>query len=371
MTMSALLLLAAVAPGFPDWTGFEDTNAIHVDPKCPRYASPSDLRHKASGVVQVMNDATLAEQLKNAAVLGRCAAPEPTIDGWEHTWANLDQFPNHCFLVLSVVGKKPSGTFKTIVEDVAAASFDFSKVPIYMNVAPVGDKPSKRQYPYAFVYGPTGAEPVWQGTVSAATSAEALEAFKKVYDPKREWTYKTGVTEVRGFPSVPKLIESGKYDAAKAALKAGFKNPDPEMAKEAQIVYDAIEQYRGDLVRKIALEAKVEPETAYADILRLMKEFPSEKKKVQAVSAMLKNDKLAQIMGNALLAASAYEAAKEKGDVKASDMKKIQQELLKYFKQMKQCEQDGLAARRENSFQRLMPRIEGAAESIKSETKKK
>ena len=84
---------------------------------------------------------------------------------------------------------------------------------------------------------------------------------------------------------------------ALAKLKAGIADKNPEKAKEAQIMYDAINQFSSDLKQRITLEYRSAPARAYVDARRLFRYFPQEKKALAQVDLYLKNNKTALTLG--------------------------------------------------------------------------
>jgi len=345
MSSFALMLAAAVstaAAGFPDWSGVADKN--WVAGRC--LTSAGDLRHKATIVIQVMNDATLVKQLSTC---GTMPNRMPSTRGNDMVpWEMVTQIPRDSIVLLSVLGKrndtKVKEAFLTVAKD-SQATWSVNGVPTYMNVTLVGDEPTEdRKYPYIYVFGPTGSEPLFKGELTAANNAQAVKAFRDgLAKVDKEWTPKTGVREVKAFPAVPKLLAVGKYAAAQAAVRAAVKNSDPTIATEAQIICDAIDQYRTDLCAQIAAEWAQSPAKAFVDAQVLFKAFPADRKKLQDIDAKMKTDKSVAMMGDMLAKITLWK--REGFEPKPAEVKKIVQDLTKFKKTLKKISDDQTSSR--------------------------
>ena len=152
------------------------------------------------------------------------------------------------------------------------------------------DSTGKR--PFVYVMGPSGKEPLCQGPFNDATIKEANAAIAKAlkeigeWDPKWRPFYGT-VAEPKYNTSLAKALEKGKtakvlpLAPVSKALLADVKSKDPERAKEAQILFDAIEQTRSDLKLRIQLEKGLAPHRAYYDLETLAKYWPAERKRLE------------------------------------------------------------------------------------------
>ena len=83
-------------------------------------------------------------------------------------------------------------------------------------------------------------------------------------------------------------------------IKKGILSKDSDVAKEAQILFDAIEQTRSDLVYRISIETVVCPHRALYDLSLLSRYFPSGKKDVSAYVEKLKANPDAAALGEIL-----------------------------------------------------------------------
>jgi hypothetical protein len=74
-----------------------------------------------------------------------------------------------------------------------------------------------------------------------------------------------------------------------AKIKRAIASKKAEVAKEAQILYDALEQTRSDLVFRIRAEAAACPHRAAYDIQQLLKFWPTEKKRIADYADKIKS----------------------------------------------------------------------------------
>ena len=165
---------------------------------------------------------------------------------------------------------------------------------MYDDVTFTGAPDSAGKRPFVYVMGPEGKEPLCQGELNDAMVKTANAAIAKAKKEIGGWEIKWrqfygNIDEPKFFPVLAKTLEKGKPLAPveKAILKDVVAK-DPEKAKEAQILYDALEQTRSDLVMRIKMEVAACPHRAYYDIQQLVKFWPGEKKRLEAAYAKLK-----------------------------------------------------------------------------------
>ena len=339
----ALVLSSAAAPdpvaeGFVDWTGISPKSYLFGRTLCP-----SDLRQKT--VVYVVVDAAsfTGAKLKDFAPLASLASlPESHVTQWET--AELPRDKIAVFSVRHAAKDTNPVTFaqtfrapKEANESEVAVYLTFGRyqIPFYKNLAPAGEAeiPADK-LPFVAVYAAEGTEPVFtQEKYQPANYAKVREAVRNAKEKEiADWTPPLGIREPQFFKQVPALIAKGK--PAAAALKilaAGIKSKNPEQAKEAQIMYDALNQYGSDLKLRISLEYGSAPARAYYDFQTLIRLFPSEKKKLQAIDQKMKQNKelssLGKIFEKLMLWGRDDFAPKNAGEAK-----KIVQELQKIKK---------------------------------------
>ena len=307
---SAMFLSASgakdpVAEGFLDWTNVEAKNLL-----CGLPITPSDLRQRAV-VLLVADDAWISE--KNISSLAKVAALMPTPNGEGFAWDVMD-LDRSVMAVVSVRNlktgksdfperlKAPKGT----EQDVARQFLNVrnSRLPFYKDLAPAGAAEiAADKLPCVLVYGAASAEPV--AVVENFSDAKMNEVKKAVVAAKKQtsfdWDPVIGVREPQHCKTVPALVAKGKpATAILAAVKSSLKSKDPEVAKEAQTIYDAVNQHGTMLKLRIMCEYAKAPARAYYDYTQLVKLFPSEKKSVAEVAAKLKGSKDVLSLGKML-----------------------------------------------------------------------
>ena len=293
-----------VAEGFPDWQGVSAKNHI-----AGRAICPSDLRHKVTVVIEVEPNEKLQEQLIMAGGLIGVRA----VGGFNENWETLELPRDQIALVSCWGGGKKQeqvlaalkSNDKTASQRLSGLRGDFCS--IYDGVTFTGAPDATGKRPYVYVMGPEGKEPLFKGALNEAAlkdAAAAIEKGKKTiagWDPK--WRPFFGnIAEPKFNTSLAKTLEKGKTAKVASlvpvekALLTDVKSKDAEKAKEAQVLYDALNQTRSDLVLRIRMEAGKCPHRAYYDIQELLKYWPSEKKRVEAAATRIKgNPELEQL----------------------------------------------------------------------------
>ena len=297
-----------VAEGYPDWQGISDKNYI-----MGRQICPSDLRHKATVVV----DIEPGEKLQSQLVLVGKFVEKTGLSRMElgASWETLE-LPRDVVVVVSNRGggrDKDREAIKDALKykgEDQAISTSLSSIrsmgcAMYDDVTFTGAPDSTGKRPFVYVMGPEGKEPLCQGGLNDAMVKTANAAIAKAKKQIAGWEIKWrpfygNVDEPKFFPALAKTLEKGKPLAPveKAILKDVFAK-DPEKAKEAQILYDALNQTRSDLLMRIRMEVSACPHRAYYDVQELLKCWPAEKKRLEPVYAKFKTvpgaEKLAKI----------------------------------------------------------------------------
>ena len=285
-----------VAEGYPAWTGVSAKSYV-----AGREISPSDLRHKVTVVVEIENDEKLRANLVQAA---RFASYGP---GQVFGEFGASEVPRNYIFVLSLRGgngrKKLLATIdpkapenaKGGEEVQALVSLNGNGCSVYEDVTFAGAPDGTEKRPFVYVMGPKGVAPLCQGPL-ATTLADAKEAIAKGrkevdgWDPKWAPFYGT-VPEPKFYPQLAKALAAGKpLDPVAKDILRNVVSKEPEKAVEAQILYDAINQARSDLLLKIKMEMSSSPHQAYADAQRLLRCWPTEKKRVEALLAWLSSN---------------------------------------------------------------------------------
>lgn len=284
-----------VAKGFPGWEGVVERNYIHG-----RMISSSDLRHKAAMVIEIENDDGF---MKSLEAVSNFYFMLPKVDG-HISWDLLsdEDFPRGKILLVSLFGRRwdPARLRELRNDKSVGSKFLRHKVPFYYKACPAGaddGKGPKKKRPYGYVFSPDGEKPLWEGTLDAAGIAAAVEACEAAEKKTIRWKPLTGIEDLSKLPAVEKHIKAGKMKPALAAAEAAIKSKDPEISRQGQIVYDAIEQFKSDLVHRIGLEAYVAPARAYADMKRLVRLFPAERKNIAEFERALARDRQVVVLG--------------------------------------------------------------------------
>ncbi len=289
-----------VAEGFPYWEGLEPRASISG-----RLVTSSDLRHKVAMVIEVDCDGKFKESMLLAA---RFANMNPRPDGhvgWD--MMKDEEFPRDTILLVSVFGKRPSEEMLADIASDKQGAYLVSKppvtlrylTPVYHNVRLGGVDYEKleRKRPYAYVFSHEGGKCVWEGTLDKNSAAAAKKAIAAARGKLPQWKVLTGIEDVSKLPAVAKSIEKGNMKAASAAALAAVRSKDAEISRQGQIVYDAIEQYKNDLVYRILIEANSSPVRALADVQRLVKMFPQEKRRLEEFEGVLTKSRELQSLG--------------------------------------------------------------------------
>ena len=297
-----------VAEGYPDWQGISDKNYI-----MGRQICPSDLRHKATVVV----DIEPGEKLQSQLVLVGKFVEKTGLSRMEFgaSWETLE-LPRDVVVVVSNRGggrDKDREAIKDALKykgEDQAISTSLSSIrsmgcAMYDDVTFTGAPDSTGKRPFVYVMGPDGKEPLCQGGLNDAMVKTANSAIDKAKKQIAGWESKWrpfygNVDEPKFFPVLAKTIEKGKPLApVEKALLKDVVSKDPEKAKEAQVLYDALNQTRSDLVMRIMMEVSACPHRAYYDVQELIKYWPAEKKRLEPVYAKFKAvpgaEKLAKI----------------------------------------------------------------------------
>ena len=293
-----------VAAGFANWTGVTPKN--HV---AGRVIEPSDLRQRVTVVVEMDVDpkdekaTKLGDQLRLTGELAR----NDSFPAGASNWDDLEVLPRKCLIVASLNGActsrqvaQAATTRKDEEAEKNMGSHWVQRSPLafYTDLKLVGGPDNGGKYPYVYVMGPTGTEPVWKGVYSAAVHKEVVRAISKAAGGIGEWTPLTGVAEPQFFKKEAEDLRQGKpVKPVLAKLKGAFADKDEEKAREAQVMYDAVYQYRSDLIARIRCEIGASPARAYVDMQRLFALFPTDKKLLGDLDQRLKANKSAAALG--------------------------------------------------------------------------
>jgi len=257
-----------VAAGYPDWKGLEEKNYVRGRQICA-----ADLRQKIAAVV-VIDAAKAAEHLKLSMGVGRAFGLCDTGTQWETENIRRDFIALYTFS--GATGKKAvldalGGKNEALKEFSGSAS-------IYADVTCEGI-PAPTELPFLYVFGPDGKEPLLAKKVDAKSLAEYSKLLRPQMAKLPKWERFYGsVGEENSFPQLKKALDAGKPLAPLLpALQKACLSPDAAKAKEAQILCDAIDQARSDLICQICFEVGTKTYCAQRDLNLLLKCWPEAK----------------------------------------------------------------------------------------------
>ena len=293
--------------GYLGWEGLTPKNYL-----CGRMLSPSDLRHRA--VVYIVADVAdinfdkLTSLYLHFASIGAVPTPSSAWDSYEIPRSKICVFSvrNAEKMDVAAFNQKIAApkNAEATAQNMFARCYRLGKIPFYKGVKPVGiEEPSADKLPYVAVFGGSGTKPLFEKGGFKADDIKAVrdavsKAVRDLVPSASDWKYPLGIAEPEFYKNAAALIEKGKPSTAVfPILLGGMKSKSPEQAKEAQIMYDALNQYRGELVVRMQLEAGSSPARAYFDFQRLVSLFPSEKKNVDAIAQKLKGNKEVSSLG--------------------------------------------------------------------------
>lgn len=337
-----------VAPGFPAWTGLTAKNYV-----AGRQIEPSDLRHKVTIVVELEMNEKLVDQITEANNLLRHSTVAQSA-GHGDDWANAELMRDVIAAVsLRNATPKDAQAFADIlankerkVADKAALSAFRSLLSqscsVYRDLTFAGAPETEGKRPYAYVFGPTGAEPLAHGPLVAAQK-DLQQAFVKARQTIRGWDDKWrpffgNVPEPQFNTSVKKALEKGRtarkvpLAAVEKALLADVRSSDEAKAREAQVLYDALVQTRSDLILRIGLECSSCPHVAYRDLQTLLKYWPSETRRLGPLAARVTSNGEGVTLGK--MFCKLMDWRDPAFTCKPSEAKKIVVELKKMKKQL-------------------------------------
>ena len=312
-----------VAEGFMDWNGLTQKNWLFG-----RQLTPSDLRHRVVVYVAIDGKKLSRDALINLnGLIDYGAVPAGHTTQWES-----QEMPRNRILVISVFDAPKNLTSDTFKEYLNAKNLDTddaraletyktSLIPVYKDLTPDGaEAVPEEKMPYVAVYGGVGTEDhpaakplgTWNNysfrnkdrflnSKKPDSIASVCRKAQKDLAANLDWKRPLGVREPKFYAKVVADFEKGKpAQGLLNVLRGGIKDKNPEKAKEAQIMFDAILQYKEELKLRIACEIHTAPARAYCDYMTLTKLFPAEKKSLQSFEAKFKGAKEIAQLGKVL-----------------------------------------------------------------------
>jgi len=285
-----------VAEGFPAWTGVSPKNYIYGRV----LASESDLRQRVATVV-IEFDATKSsdqlEKLGTMATMNGYGSAASSETNWETVKLPRD------IMVIYVArngGKEVRELVKAGLKDKAGEIsqgriyLKNSFAPIYENVTFDGAPENGGKLPFVYVMGFDGKEPLLAEAHGPKTTAAIHKVIaaqrKKMAEANLEWRPFYGyVAEPKHFKDIEKALAKGKpLRPVEMKLKKSVTASDAEKAREAQMLYDALEQTKSDYLLVVNNSWINSPHVAAYNMGEVLKYWPEVKKQLSAVAEKLK-----------------------------------------------------------------------------------
>ena len=356
---------APVADGFVKWTGLDTVKGT----KNARLLSPSDLRGRFTVIIDV--DASKApEHIKATLPLQSLAFNPNGHTDWDFTPVKRDVIVIYNLHDIAE-DRLRSHVYEneSLKKEMSARAFNF-----YGCVTFDGAPDCQGERPYVYVMGPEGTEPVYKGKfVKDKTVSEVKDVLAKAAAALPEWRpwygYAGAVNHVKGFDAAV----AGEKGLAPFAmtLKKGIASKDPEVAAEAQRLFDALEQRKADLAYAVSKECKDSPCAALYDIDELTKRFPAMKRDLAEFGAKAQKDhpNIAQLYRHyALFRRCADPAFRAKS---ASEAKKLAGDLEKAKPILTRLGDDPKDVRMQNTALSLLSRLDDVIGELPAKVQEK
>lgn len=260
-----------VAENFPRWSGFDTWLYGSA-----RELTPSDLRGRFAVIVE-LKGAEAVSQFKKTMNLQSLGFNIPFSASFESAFPHSDTI-----VVYNFHGADASIVDKLKGDDEVKKTCGRFAYSFYTGVTFDGAPDPQGGYPFVYVMPPEGMEPLFKDKVKTGseTLKQVSSAIKKARSSLGKWHDWYGyVGEVKYLKTYDAAIASGKTLApVEAQLRKAISSKNPEEAREAQMLYDAIWQKKGDLEYLIKKEAGISPVAAVYDYEELVSRFPAAKK---------------------------------------------------------------------------------------------
>ena len=269
-TKPVKVMEAPVAEGFLRWHGFET-----VLPGSARNLSSSDLRGRFVILVWLKYGDDLQSQFETTMNLQNYG-----FNANHNAIYDFGRPHDDTMVVFNIIGADESfldGLKKDarVKNTLRRMSFNF-----YSGLTFEGVQSDQIDYPYLHVISPEGTAPIFASKAGQDICAKVSKLLKKERALQKKWhDYYGFVDEVKYCKGYDAAIAEGRALAKiEAELRKGIVSSDPEKAKESQMLYDAIEQRKGDLEFFIRKESAASPAAAIDDYGELISRFPDMKK---------------------------------------------------------------------------------------------
>lgn len=344
-----------VAEGYPAWTGVTPKNYIAGRV----LGSNADLRQRVATVVVEFDAAKSAEQLEKTGKLSALNGVSAVVGHGGRNWEGV-QIPRGVMVIYVAYNAKGHEAVlaglksKDPQKDLGLQALAQGKAPVYEGVTFEGAPTNGGKFPFVYVMGYEGKEPLVKEEFGAKTEAAINKAIaeqkKKLAEADLKWRPFYGyVAEPKHFHDIEKALAKNKpLDAVEAKLLKSVKAADAEKAKEAQMLYDGLEQTKGDMMFLAQCSFASSPHVAAYTIDRLMKCWPKTKKQMSDVVERIKANAGAQPM------IRMYSKIMEWSDPNftcknAAEAKKIVAELNKMKKTLEPMKEDAKNINIQNS----------------------
>ena len=289
-----------VAGDFPKWTGVLPKNYL-----CGRkLESGSELRHRITLVIEFDADKAL-EQLCKTGPLGNHNGISPIVGHGEQDWTDM-MLPRDVMVVFVARNiKKAEQVTDVLTPKTCTSNPDLgpalaSRAPVYRDVTFDGAPDNGGKFPFVYIMGRDGKTPLLKEHYSDKTPENVFRVIgaerKKMTDAGIAWRPFYGfVAEPKRFKDIGTALDKGKpLDAIEAKLQKAIASTDPEEAREAQMLYDALVQTRCDYILLLRYSWKESPHAAAYNMDVVTRCWPKVKKDLTAVADGLKSYVAAQ-----------------------------------------------------------------------------
>jgi len=291
-----------VAEGYPAWTGITPKNYIAGRV----LQSNADLRQRVATVVVEFDATKTAEQFEKAGTLADLIGLRSVVGHGSENWETL-LLPRDVMVIFVAYNAKSHETVlegKKVKDSLdkhpGLLALSANSAPIYEGVTFDGAPSNGGKFPFVYVMGYEGKEPllkeeVNEKTVSAVKKVIAAQR-KKMAEAELKWRPFYGyVAEPKYFHDIEKALAKGKpLDVVEEKLKKSVKSGEAERAKEAQMLYDGLAQTRSDMMFFVKCAVSSSPHVAAYKMNQLFKYWPKAKKQLSNVTEKLKANKSAQ-----------------------------------------------------------------------------
>jgi len=293
-----------VAEGYPAWTGITPKNYITGRV----LMSDAELRQRITVVIEFDASKTL-EQVDLVGDLAALNNYATTIGHGSENWETV-QLPREVMVIFVAHNAKDHELVKNALKikdaDEAKKHPNITQVmtsqaPFYENVTFEGAPDNGGKFPFVYVMGYEGKEPVvkceWDAKKTRAAVRKAVsEQRNKISSDGLTWRPFYGyVAEPKHFKDIEKALAKGKpLEPVEAKLQKSVTAKDPEVAKEAQMLYDGLAQTKSELAQLVKCSYVACPHVAAYNLGMLLKYWPKTKKQMSVVQDKLKANDAAQ-----------------------------------------------------------------------------